>query len=127
MRKAGAARDLPPPLELACLNALWALGEASVKQVREAMERPLAYTTVMTLLDRLSRKGMVERRKTGRAFIYAPSAPREALRRLALRQFLEAWFDGSERQLLEFMAGQPSEEEAPAAPRAQTPLDAALL
>jgi penicillinase repressor len=73
MRKA-ASRAIPPPLELLCLNALWSRGEGSVKEVRElvAPSRALAYTTVMTVLERLARRGIVTRRKAGRAFVYAP-------------------------------------------------------
>ncbi len=126
MRKAATAREIPPPLELLCLKALWTLGEASVRQVQEVIgqQRPLAYTTVMTLLDRLARKGTIERHKVGRAFFYAPCLSRENLRRLALRQFLDCYFEGSQEQLLSFVKSQA--EPAPSrAPAAQ--LDAALL
>ena len=58
MRKPAPPRDLPPPLELECLKALWELGQGGVKEVRESLQerRPLAYTTVMTLLDQISRE-----------------------------------------------------------------------
>lgn len=72
-------REMPPPLELECLKALWNLGEGNVKDVRRALtaNRALAYTTVMTVLDRLARKGGVARRKVGRSFVYAPVLRRE--------------------------------------------------
>ena len=62
------ARNVPPPLELLCLRALWTLGEGNVKAVQQVVadSRPLAYTTIMTVLDRLVRKGMLARRKIGR-------------------------------------------------------------
>ena len=93
-------RELPPPLEMACLNALWELGEGNVEEVRVCVSRgrPLAYTTVLTLLDRLSRRGAVSRRKEGRGFRYQPSIERDKLRRLALGQFLDHHFGGSVRQ-----------------------------
>jgi hypothetical protein len=49
-------RELPPPLEMMCLNALWEIGEGNVEDVRKviSLNRPLAYTTVLTLLDRLT-------------------------------------------------------------------------
>ena len=80
------ARDTPPPLELLCLSALWSLREGNVKAVREqvAQSRPLAYTTIMTVLDRLVRKGKITRRKVGRAFLYAPQTSRDAMRRAAI-------------------------------------------
>ena len=68
-----AVRDVPPPLELLCLNALWTLEEGKVSDVRSlvAQTRPLAYTTIMTVLERLVRKGKVARRRSGRANVYA--------------------------------------------------------
>jgi BlaI family penicillinase repressor len=109
MRKAGPARETPPPLELLCLHALWSLEQASVKDVREAVmrTRPLAYTTVMTVLDRLARRGMITRQKAGRAFVYVPAVSRDAMRRLALKDFVDAYFEGSQDDLLQFLQGQP--------------------
>ena len=73
------ARAIPPPLELRCLTALWHLGEANVQAVREflAPQKPLAYTTVMTVMDRLWRKGLLQRRRIGRAYLYEPRITRE--------------------------------------------------
>ncbi|HEX8627274.1 MAG TPA: BlaI/MecI/CopY family transcriptional regulator [Catenuloplanes sp.] len=67
-------------LERAVLDVLWDRGTpASVREVAEALhERGLAYTTVMTVLDRLAGKGMVERERAGRAWSYRPAATREA-------------------------------------------------
>src|SRR5579864_7591498 len=88
-----------------CLNALWEIQEGNVEDVRKvvAQNRPLAYTTVLTLLDRLARRGAVSRRKEGRGFRYRPTVARDKLRRLALRQFLEYHFDGSEASLKIFL------------------------
>jgi predicted transcriptional regulator len=122
------AREVPPPLELLCLSALWSLGEGDVKSVQRivAESRPLAYTTIMTVLDRLVRKGMLARRKVGRRYAYAPQATRDAARRAAVRELLDGYFDGSEEALLHFLqrsAGQP----LPAAARAQERIDTVLL
>jgi BlaI family penicillinase repressor len=102
------AREVPPPLELLCLRALWALGEGNVKAVQQvvAESRPLAYTTIMTVLDRLVRKGMLARRKVGRSFCYVPQSTREAARRAAVRELLEGYFDGSEEALIVFLRRQ---------------------
>ena len=104
------ARDIPPPLEMLCLKALWSLGEANVKEVREvvARSRPLAYTTIMTVLERLVRKGRLSRRKAGRAFVYSLNASREEMRRAAIRELVDGFFDGSEEELLRFLS--PREE-----------------
>ncbi len=101
----GKDRELPPPLEMMCLNALWEVGEGNVEEVRRAVSRsrPLAYTTVLTLLDRLARRGAVSRRKEGRGFRYQPTVSRDKLRRMALLQFLEYHFDGSEAKLKIFL------------------------
>jgi predicted transcriptional regulator len=98
-------RELPPPLEMMCLNALWSIGEGNVEDVRKivAQNRPLAYTTVLTLLDRLARRSAVTRRKEGRGFRYQPTVERDKLRRLALRQFLEHHFDGCSEDLIKFL------------------------
>jgi predicted transcriptional regulator len=67
-------------LERAVMEVLWDRGTpATVREVAEALrDRDLAYTTVMTVLDRLAGKGMVERERAGRAWSYRPAASREA-------------------------------------------------
>jgi predicted transcriptional regulator len=102
---ARTVREVPPPLELACLSALWRLEEANVRSVQEivAQSRPLAYTTIMTVLDRLVRKGKLTRRKIGRSFVYAPSQTRDSLRQAAVRELVEGYFDGSEAMLVTFL------------------------
>src|SRR5438132_9990886 len=105
MRKAGPPRDVPPPLEMLCLKALWSLGEGNVSDVRGlvAASKPLAYTTVMTVLERLARKNVVSRRKVGRAFVYSPSISKDAIRGLALKEFVDCFFEGSREKLAEFL------------------------
>ena len=100
-----SVRDVLPPLELSCLKALWSLQEGNVKEVQRivAESRPLAYTTIMTVLDRLVRKGKITRRKVGRAFVYAPQTSRDSMRRAAIRELLEGFFDGSQEQLIVFL------------------------
>ncbi len=129
MRKPGPPRDIPPPLELECLKALWALGEANVRDVREALtqNRNLAYTTVMTVLDRLERRGGVTRRKVGRSFVYSPVLSRDALRRLAIRDLVETFFDGSEEKLLEYLKSPVTEVSETEHPVGDDHLDTALL
>src|SRR5580658_9881437 len=104
-------RELPPPLEMMCLNALWDIGEGNVEEVRRVVSqnRPLAYTTVLTLLDRLARRGAASRRKEGRGFRYQPTVARDKLRRMALVQFLEYHFEGSVAKLRIFLE-QPIEQ-----------------
>jgi predicted transcriptional regulator len=105
LRRKAAARGLPPPLELLCLRALWRLGEGTVHDVRKAVskERILAYTTVMTLLGRLEKRGCVTRRKPGRSYMYRPKVSRDTLREQALKQFVDEFFDGSAEMLLRYL------------------------
>src|SRR5690242_1048597 len=90
------------PLELDCMKTLWPVGEATVREIRErlAPRLPRAYTTIMTIMDRLARKGVVERHKTGRAYVYRAVLAAEDARAQALRQVIENFFEGSKEALL---------------------------
>ena len=117
MRRSGTPRELPPPLEMECLKSLWRVGEANVKQIKDdlaAMERTLAYTTVMTLLERLVKRGRVERRKQGRAFLYSPLASRAELRKLAIEELVSMHFDGNRRELESYLSGGDTVNPVPA-------------
>ncbi len=123
------AHDIPPPLELECLKALWALGEGNVKDVRRALteSRNLAYTTVMTVLDRLARKGGVSRRKVGRSFVYVPVLRREVLRGLAVQDLVDRFFDGSQEALVEHLRNGRADAPALADKHVEAILDTTLL
>ncbi len=112
-----------PPLELECMKALWALEGArpagtgtSVREIRArvaADHRPLAYTTVETIMDRLTRKGAVVRRKQGKAHRYTVLYQRSAARAQGVAALVKHFFDGSRRALHAYLAGQPVVERAP--------------
>jgi len=63
-------------LERQVLEETWRLGEVSVRDVHRALTERVAYTTLMTTLDRLYKKRLLDRRKEGRAFFYSPSVSR---------------------------------------------------
>jgi predicted transcriptional regulator len=65
-------QDVLGHLEMRVMEVLWAHGESNVHDVVPRLGRPLAYTTVMTTLDRLFKKSFLLRRKWERAFLYAP-------------------------------------------------------
>ena len=98
---------LLPPLELEVMKALWKAGESSVAEVQAGLNgfKPLAYTTVMTLLDRLARKGAVSRRKQGRGFRYTPVFSREAVVDLAVERLVEDFFRSSREELAAYLGG----------------------
>ena len=127
MRKPSMPREIPPPLEMECLKALWELGEANVHQVSEylAPSRPLAYTTVMTLLERLAKRGRAGRRKQGRGFLYKPEVTREAMQRLAVQTLATSLFEGSVEALMNHLRSEQPAVETEA--HAESDLDATLL
>lgn len=97
------------PLELDCMNALWGLGEATVRDIHAALAptRPRAYTTIMTILDRLAHKGMVERQKTGRAWLYKANLSAEQARTHAVARLVEGFFHGSREALASHLSSLP--------------------
>ena len=127
MPRPAGSREIPPPLELECLRVLWALGEGNARRVQEALtpNRTLAYTTVLTLLERLAKRGQLSRRKHGRSFIYTPIQDREWMRQAAVAELVSTYFDGEQGDLLKWLQGvgnHPKEVD-----RQERPLDATLL
>lgn len=102
-RLAGAARgDLEAvfgPLESRVLEALWEGGDATVRDLQGSFP-DTAYTTLMTTLDRLHRKGVLDRVKTGRAFVYRPRFTADELRANLLGHVLGVLL-GRDRRVLE--------------------------
>jgi BlaI family penicillinase repressor len=94
------------PLELDCMNALWPVGEATVRDIQQALHptRPRAYTTIMTILDRLAQKGIVLRSKSGRAWVYRPNLTAQDARSQALAQLVDGFFAGSSEGLVKHLA-----------------------
>jgi len=72
------------PLEQQVLEALWTRGTATVRELLEDQKITQAYTTVMTTLDRLYKKRLLDRTAEGRAFRYFPRQTPEELRRVAV-------------------------------------------
>jgi predicted transcriptional regulator len=96
------------PLELDCMNALWPAGEATVRDIQQALfpTRPRAYTTIMTILDRLAQKGIVLRSKSGRAWVYRPNLTAQDARCQALAHLVDGFFAGSSEGLAKHIAEQ---------------------
>jgi predicted transcriptional regulator len=82
------------PLERRLLETLWERGNTTVRELVESGDTDLAYTTLMTTLDRLYKKNLLSRQAEGRAFRYTPRFTREELHREeageAFRQMLDA-------------------------------------
>ncbi len=88
--------------ELRLMDVLWENGAATVNQVAEALQSasPLAYSTVLTTLRILERKGYVRHEKDGRAFVYQPVVNRSSASRSAVRHLLSRFFRNSPELLV---------------------------
>jgi predicted transcriptional regulator len=78
-------------LEIEVMEILWERGESNVHQVVERLKRPLAYTTVMTTLDRLFKKGLLDRRKWERAYLYSATQTRAEWEHKAAADFVTGY------------------------------------
>ena len=61
------------------MAVVWQAGEINVREACERLDAPVAYTTVMTTMDRLFKKRLLDRRKVGRAFVYTATATRDEM------------------------------------------------
>ncbi|MGH3098457.1 MAG: BlaI/MecI/CopY family transcriptional regulator [Streptosporangiales bacterium] len=103
-------------LERDVMERLWAVdGPVTVRAVHGALaaERDLAYTTVMTVLDRLAKKGAVRRVREGKAYWYEPAATRDEMVAGLMHEALAGAGDDRSAALVHFV-GQASQEEATA-------------
>ncbi|MFO0979954.1 MAG: BlaI/MecI/CopY family transcriptional regulator [Planctomycetaceae bacterium] len=79
--------------ELELLSILWQIGEGTVQDVCDRLQRDLAYTTVMTTLNLLAiRKKVLVREKRGRAFVYRPIVTREEIAKTVLAELTDILF-----------------------------------
>ena len=102
MARSPASTDLTTA-ELRVLKALWEVERGTVAEVRSELARrgqELAYTTVMTLLGRLSSKGAALVDKAREPFVYQPAYRRESVLRDRLREFVKEVFDGNADSLV---------------------------
>ncbi len=84
------------PLEMQVMNVAWSVGRCSVRDVVERLNSKLAYTTVMTTLDRLFKKGLLEREKSERAFLYSPALSSQDWERRRAGDFVAGFLAGPE-------------------------------
>ena len=88
------------PLELEIMHILWDVGPSTVAEVPPRLKADLAYTTVMTMLNVLLRKGKVKRTQDGRAFRYRPAVTRRRAVGSAVEDLIQRVFGGSTEALL---------------------------
>lgn len=92
--------------ELEIMKIVWERERATVRDVYEEMlsERRIAYTTVMTMMSILEKKGHLKRSSSGRAYVYRPARPRNQVVGSIVQEFVRKVFDGSARPLLVHLA-----------------------
>ncbi len=88
-------------LQREVMAVVWDCGEATVQQVRAAMRRRLAYTTVLSAMQKLEKAGWLRHRSRGRAYAYRPARSWDTESRLSLRRLLTLVFRGDRRLLLQ--------------------------
>ncbi|MEO7513979.1 MAG: BlaI/MecI/CopY family transcriptional regulator [Gemmatimonadaceae bacterium] len=88
-----------PPRELAVMSVLWRLGSATVTEVRETLEDPLAYTSVLSALQTLEEKGYVRHEAEGRAYRYFATVEAEVAGGSAMARIRDAIFQGSAERM----------------------------
>ena len=91
-----SARVFLGPLEEDVMDVVWRLGAGNVRDVVRHMERNLAYTTIMTTLDRLYKKGLLDRELTDRAFVYSAKVTREEWDRRRAGEMMAGCLQGPE-------------------------------
>ena len=84
------------------MKVAWESRAVTVRDVYEALleHRRVAYTTVMTMMNILERKGHLKKRPEGRGYLYQPTRPRERVMGAMVRDFLKRVFNGSAEPLL---------------------------
>jgi BlaI family transcriptional regulator, penicillinase repressor len=94
------------PQELAIMKVVWRLDKATVRDVYEALreKRPVAYTTVMTMMKILEEKGYLKKSMVDRAHVYRPARPRQQVVSAMVRDFVDRVFDGAAGGLLVHLA-----------------------
>ena len=87
-------------LELDIMQVIWREGAGTVAHVQKALDQPLAYTTVQTMLNILARERKLKRELRGRAFIYQPTVTHAKASLAAARDLIDRMFGGSSEELV---------------------------
>ena len=88
-----------PPRELEVMSVLWRRGSATVNEVKDDLEEPLAYTSVLSALQTLEEKGYVRHESEGRAYRYFPTIAAERAGKSALSRIKDAMYQGSAERM----------------------------
>ena len=91
--------------ELEIMKVVWQRGAATVRDVYETLRahRPIAYTTVMTMMRILERKGHLKVSRADRAYVYRPARPRTRVVGDMVREFVDRVFGGAAEPLVQYL------------------------
>jgi predicted transcriptional regulator len=95
-------------LQAEVMEIVWAQGEATVSHVHQRIgrKRPVTYTTVLTAMQKLEKKGWLTHRSEGRAYVYQANRSREDVHAGLVRDFLKQAFQGDPRRMLSHLLEQ---------------------
>jgi predicted transcriptional regulator len=90
----------PTPAELGILTVLWRRGSGTVREIHEALDSTVGYTTVLKLLQIMTTKGLVTRKEAGRTHIYEAAMTEDATQRRMVNDLVDRAFGGSALRLV---------------------------
>lgn len=92
-------------LQNSVMEAVWSLGQATTRQVWERLnwKRPLAYTSVLSIMQRLERAGWLSHRVEGRTYVYEATLSREQEGRRSLKDFIQKVFQGDSQVVFQHL------------------------
>lgn len=94
--------------EMEILRQVWTLGRATAREVHDRIERPVAYTTITTVMKNLADKDYLTFEREGTTFVYTAARPPEEVRQSLLSTVVDKVFGGSARTLIQTLAGHES-------------------
>lgn len=100
-------KPIPTDQELEILKLIWQRGQATVREVYEDLlkQRKIAYTTVLTMMGILERKGHLKKKAGERAYVYSPAQPQSKVVEGMVKEFVKRVFNGSPKPLLVHLVG----------------------
>lgn len=126
LRSAFSSQRSLGPLEQELLRILWQRKDATVREIVDEVKLDAAYTTIMTTLDRLYKKGVLTRTEEGRAFRYRPRHSEEEFNRTNVAAGLEQWFAAASKTQapISFLVEEISKRDAALLDELQQAIDA---
>jgi len=100
-------KTVPTDLELEILKVIWERGHATVREVFQDIlkQRKIAYTTVLTMMGVLERKGHLTKEAGERAYVFTPTVPQDEMVKNMVDEFVGRVFNGSAQPLLVHLVG----------------------